>query len=92
VKRRAERSRTERLRAVPWALLLQGGMVAGRRWQALSAKERTRLAELLRRSQGRPGRLSADERVEVRRLVGKLDLTRAGRELLPLWRSHRRGR
>jgi len=89
----SDRSRTERLRAIPWALLLQGGVVASQRWHALSTKERARLTQLLRDSHGRPARLSADEREEVRRLVGKLELTRVGRELLPLWRGRRpRGR
>jgi hypothetical protein len=87
------RTRTERLRAVPWALLLQSGVVASQRWRDLSAKDRARLSRLLRDSRGLPGRLTADERAEVRRLVTKLDLTRAGRELLPLWRDRgRRGR
>jgi hypothetical protein len=79
-----------RLKAVPWAMLARVGMVAGRHWTALSAKERSRLASLLRSSRGRAGKLSARERGELQKLVRKLDLKGAGRELLPLLRGPRR--
>ena len=67
-------------------------MVLGRRWTALSKKDRERLTRLVRESRGRLGHLSARERGELRRLVGKLDVKRASRELLPLVRAGRRGR
>jgi hypothetical protein len=75
---------------VPWALLLQGSIVAHQRWHVLSEKERARLLALVKRSRGRPGNLTAHERDEVRRLVAKLDVTAAGRDLLPLVRRARR--
>ena len=82
-----------RLKAVPWAVLARAGVVMGKRWTALSAKERARLASLVRGSRGRPRNLSARERNELRKLVRKLDLRGAGRELLPLLRGgKRRGR
>jgi hypothetical protein len=81
-----------RLRAVPWALLAQAGVVVGRRWTALSGKERARLASLLRSSRGRMSNLSLRERNELRKLVSKLDLKGAGRELRPLVRGGKRGR
>ena len=67
-------------------------MVIGKRWTALSQKERERLTRLVRASGGRPGNLSTGERKELRKLVDKLDLKGAGRELLPLLRGRRRGR
>jgi len=78
------RSRTERLRALPWAAILQGGVVVGRRWRALSSNDRARLAELLRQSRGRLGNLSDKQRSELRKLAGKLDLKGMGGELLAL--------
>jgi hypothetical protein len=74
--------------------MLRAVMVIGERWSALSEKERARIARLLRESRGRPGNLSSKEREELRKLVGKLDLKRLGRELLPLVRprGRRRGR
>jgi hypothetical protein len=81
----------ERLQAVPWVAVAQAGVVVTRHWRALSAKDRVRLAQLARKSRGRPGSLSLKERLELRRLVGKLDLKGMGRELLPLTRR-RRGR
>jgi len=67
-------------------------MVVGERWSALSAKDRARLARLARGSRGRLGNLSPRDRDELRKLVRKLDLNGAGRELLPLLRGRRRGR
>ena len=84
---------SSRLKAVPWAVLARVGVLVGKRWTALSAKERARLASLVRGTRGRPGNLSARERNELRKLVRKLDLRGAGRELLPLLRGgKRRGR
>jgi hypothetical protein len=87
----ASRSKRDRLRAVPWIALAQVGIAIGRRWRSLSAKERTRLTRLARESRGRPGNLSPRQRIELARLVGKLDLKGIARELRPL--AHRgRGR
>ena len=82
-----------RMKALPWAVLARVAVAVGKRWTALSEKERARLASLVRSSRGRPGNLSARERNELRKLVRKLDLRGAGRELLPLLRGRkRRGR
>jgi hypothetical protein len=70
-------------------LLLQGAVIVGTRWAALTEKERARLARLVRRSGGRASRLSVRERVELRKLARKLDLKGMGRELLPLMRRGR---
>jgi hypothetical protein len=78
--------------AVPWALLLRGGMIVGKRWSALSSKERARLAQLLRESRGRVGNLSTRQRLELRKLARKLDLRGVGRELMPLVRRGKRSR
>jgi len=78
--------------SVPWALLLRGGMIVGKRWSALSAKERARLAGLLRESRGRLSNLSTRQRVELRRLARKLDLKGMRRELVPLVRGGKRSR
>jgi hypothetical protein len=84
---------SSRLKAVPWAVLARVGVVVGKRWTALSAKERARLASLVRGSRGRLGNLNMRERNELRKLVRKLDLKGAGRELLPMLRGgKRRGR
>ncbi len=82
--------RFARVRALPWAALLQGGIVARQRWLVLSDKERTRLVRLLRDSSRHPSSLSSGEREELRRLIGKLDLTRFGRDLVPVVRDLRR--
>jgi hypothetical protein len=77
---------------VPWAVLLRGGVIVGKRWAALSAKERTRFTQLVRQSRGRIGNLSVKQRLELRKLVRKLDLRGISRELLPLVRGGGRGR
>jgi ribosomal protein S13 len=89
----ASRSKRDKLRAVPWIVLAQAGVAISRRWRSLSEKERARLTQLARESRGRPGNLSAKQRAELRRLVGKLDLRGIPRELGPLARRGRgRGR
>jgi hypothetical protein len=79
-----------RVKALPWALLLQAGTVVGKRWRALSATERSRLIGLLRGSGGRLGNLSSRERRELRKLSRKLDVKGLGNELLALLRGGRR--
>ena len=87
------KSKRERLKALPWAALLQGVVVIGQRWRALSEKDRARVTSLVRDSHGRLGNLSTKERAELRSLAGKLDLKGIGRELLGLARGGRgRGR
>jgi hypothetical protein len=73
--------------AVNWSLLARAGLVVARRWTALSSKERARLARLLRNWRGHTSNLSTRERIELRKLVRKLDLKGASRELMPLMRG-----
>ena len=85
-------SKADRMKSLPWLLLLQAAVVLGKRWSAVSAKDRARLARLVRQSKGRAGNLSARERAELRRLSRKLDIQGASRELLPLIRRGRKRR
>jgi hypothetical protein len=78
-----------RVKALPWAVLLQAGAVLGKRWRSLSAKDRAHLARLTRQSRGRLGNLSEKERRDLRKLVGKLDLKGMSRELVLLTRARR---
>jgi hypothetical protein len=75
------------VKALPWAAMLQGVVVIGRHWRALSDRDRTRLTRLVRDSQGRLSNLSTKERDELRKLVGKLDLRGIGRDLVLLARG-----
>ncbi len=85
-----DKSKLERVKALPWALLLQMGLVLGRRWRSLSDKDRARLATLTRESRGRLSNLSAKERRELKKLVGKLHPRRTARDLVLLTRARRR--
>jgi hypothetical protein len=86
------KSTSSRVKALPWAVMLEVLVVVGGRWRALAEKDRARLTRLVRQSRGRPGNLSAGERREVRRLLGKLDFRRMGRELAPVVRPGGRQR
>jgi hypothetical protein len=86
------KSKADRVKDLPWLVLLQASVVLGKRWSALSAKERARLVSLVRQSRGRVGNLSGKERLELRKLARKLDLRGAGGELLPLMRARRKPR
>jgi hypothetical protein len=85
-----------RVRAVPWSVVFQLAMAARKHWKRLAPKERARLGELLRKSQGVPNRLSAKERAEVRQLVAKLEPGAFARSIVPIGRravmKGRRGR
>jgi hypothetical protein len=85
-----DKSKLGRVKDLPWALLLQIGVVLGKRWRSLSTKDRARLTELTRESRGRLGNLSAKERKELKKLVGKLHPKRTARELVLLSRARRR--
>ena len=85
-----DKSRLARVKDLPWALLLQMGLVLGKRWRSLSTKDRARLAELTRESRGRLDNLSAKERRELKKLVGKLHPKRTARDLVLLTRARRR--
>lgn len=80
------------VKSFPWVTLAQITVIVGRRWSALSAKERARMTELVRSSRGRFGNLSVRERVELRKLAHKLDLRGMSRELLALRGARRRRR
>jgi len=76
-----------KLGAIPWLALARGTMIVGRRWTALSAKDRSRLVALVRESRGRVGNLSVKQRLELRKLAGRLDLKGMARDLLPVVRG-----
>jgi hypothetical protein len=78
--------------AVPWLTLTRAAMIVSRRWNALSAKERAHLAQLVTESRGRVSNLSLKQRAELRKLARKLDLRGMGQELWPLLRGSRGGR
>ena len=80
------------IRGTPWLLVIQAAMAARDHWGVLTPAERTDLARLLRTTRGRPSNLTAHEKAELRRLVGRLDLPGLGKDLLPFASKHRRGR
>jgi hypothetical protein len=76
-RRAAARSRwlTERL----WFIAaIQVAWLANRHWRRLEPAERRRLRELIRKSRGRPSKLSAREREEAGELLQKLDYAEFG--------------
>jgi hypothetical protein len=72
-----------RLRAIQWMLLLDLAMVARERWTRLDVSERRRLTEIARNAR----HMSKRDRADLRRIVSKLELVDAGRDLMPLIRS-----
>lgn len=85
-----------RVRAVPWSVVFQLAMAARKHYRRLEPADRARLAELLKKSQGMPNRLSAKERADVRGLVAKLEPAAFARSIVPIGRravmKGRRGR
>ena len=81
-----------RVRAMPWVMVFELAMVARKHWKRLEPKERDRLSELLKKSQGIPTRLSAKERADVRELVAKMEPAAIARSVLPIGRRALKGR
>ena len=75
-----------RVRAVPWSIVFQLALTARKHWKRLEPRDRSRLAELIKKSQGLPNRLSAKERTEVRALVAKLEPAAFARSIVPIGR------
>jgi hypothetical protein len=69
-----------RLRGLQWMILLDVALVAREHWSRLENADQRRLAEILRRGRN----MSARDRKELRRIVAKLELLDAGRELMPI--------
>jgi hypothetical protein len=70
-------------RAIPWMLVLQAAIIARDHWGRLDVRDRNEMARIVRKSRGRPGNLTRNERSELLRLVRLLDPLTAGRKLMP---------
>ena len=70
-------------KAIPWMLLLELAQVAREHWNKLTPGERAHVTALIKKSGGRPGNLTARDKDDVKRLVGKMDVPGMGRDLLP---------
>jgi len=81
-----------RVRTMPWVMVFELAITLRRHWKRLEPPERARLAQLVRKSQGRPNRLTASERADVRRLVAKLEPGSIARSVLPLGRRAAKSR
>ena len=81
-----------RVRAMPWLMVFELAVTLRKHWRRLEPADRNRLAELVRKSQGRPHRLTADERADMRRLVAKLEPGQIARSVMPIGRRAMKGR
>ena len=69
-----------KLRPLKWMVLVDLALVARDRWGRLEADERRRLAEILRKGRN----VSDRDKADLRRIVGKLELLDAGRQIVPI--------
>ena len=81
-----------RVRAMPWVMVFELAITLRKHWKRLEPDERAELAQLVKKSQGRPSRLSAKERTTVRRLVAKLEPGQIARSVVPIGRRAAKGR
>ena len=77
---------------MPWLMVFELAMTLRKHWRRLPSGERKQLADLIRKSQGVPTRLSASERADVRRLVAKLEPAAVARSIVPIGRRAVKGR
>jgi len=80
-------STASRVKELPWAAMIGALLAIGRRWRALSEKERSHLLQLVRESGVRPDRLSPKQRRELRGLLIKLDIRGMTADLARLTRA-----
>jgi hypothetical protein len=69
-------------------IALDAAMILRNRWTRLEAHERRRLAQIVRKGRS----MSEREKADLKRIVRKLELLDAGRELIPVVGRARRGR
>jgi len=81
-----------RVRAMPWLMVFELAVTLRKHWRRLEPADRNRLAELVRKSQGRPNRLTAEERTDMRRLVAMLEPGQIARSVVPIGRRAIKGR
>ena len=81
-----------RVRAMPWLMVFELAVTLRKHWRRLEPADRLRLAELVRKTQGRPNRLTAEERADMRRLVAKLEPGQIARSVVPIGRRAMKGR
>jgi hypothetical protein len=79
-------------KAVPWMLMLQSAMILREHWTRLDDHDRRELSRIVRKSGGRPGNLTKNERGELLRIMRRLDLVTAGRKLMPFHGGVRKSR
>jgi hypothetical protein len=77
---------------MPWIMVFELAVTLRKHWKRLEPAERAELAELIRKSQGRPSNLSTSERTKVRRLVAKLEPGKIARSVVPIGRRAAKGR
>jgi len=85
-------SAVARVRSLPWVVVFELAMTLRKHWRGLSPVDRTRLTELIKKSQGAPTRLSTSERADVRRIVAKLEPAAIARSIVPIGRRAVTGR
>jgi hypothetical protein len=69
-------------------IALDVAMVARERWGRLAPNERRRIAEIVRKGRA----IDERDKTDLKRIVAKLELLDAGRQLLPIVGGRRRGR
>lgn len=57
-------------------------MITRNHWKQLEPEERKRLSQLIRKSRGRPSKLTASERQEASELLEKLEYAKLGGDLV----------
>jgi hypothetical protein len=77
-----------RFRVAPWMVALDVAVVLRDVWGRLESHDRRRLGEIVRRGRS----MSERDKAELKRIVRKLELIDAGRQLVPIVGRRRRGR
>ena len=79
-------------RALPWLMLGQAAVVLRDHWGRVSPEDRSRLAQLLKASKGRPMNLTPRQRDELTGILKRLDVMGLSRDVAPIVARRAAGR
>jgi len=82
-----------RVRALPWLVLFElARTVQAHLGENLTASDRRRVGQIVKRTKGDPRKLTPKDKAELKVIANHLDIKRLGRDLVPTVARARTGR
>lgn len=72
-----------KFRAVPWMMVLEVAMVAGKALRDIDPADKARAAEIARRTRGLPHHVTPQERIDLMRIARSIDVRKLAADIAP---------